>query len=243
VHPTLPLTPRGKVDRQALPAPEYDGDGYTPPRTPVEEIVAAIWADVLSVPRVGASDNFFRLGGHSLLATRVVSRVAAAFTVEIPLRLLFEHPVLGDFAGHLPERQATMRPPIEPAADGGTIPLSYAQQRLWFLEQLGGRQATYHISKRLRLVGPLDRGALERALERIVERHAVLRTVFPVVDGEPVQRIIPHAGETVLRRAHDVRGLAHAESALRDLLEAEATAAFDLAEGPLLRGCLIRVGD
>src|SRR6185295_192811 len=142
VLPELPLTPNGKVDRKALPAPEWQGaeESYVAPRTPVEEILAGIWAEVLGVERVGVADSFFDLGGHSLLATQVMSRLHRTFGVEMPLRDLFETPALADFAARIETAlragTGSTAPPLVPVPREGPLPLSFAQQRLWFLYRL-----------------------------------------------------------------------------------------------------------
>jgi amino acid adenylation domain-containing protein len=241
---TLPLTPNGKVDRKALPAPDGDAfatRGYEAPSGQVEQAVSAIWAELLSVERVGRGDHFFKLGGHSLLAVRVVSRVRQALGVEALPRDLFERPVLADFARGLETAARAEAAAIERVDRTGNVPLSFAQQRLWFLEQLGGMGAAYHIPMSLRLRGELDRGALVRSLDRIVARHEALRTTFPAVDGEPVQRIAP-VEESAFRLAnHDLHAAPDAEDELRRLVQDEASAPFDLARGPLFRGRLVRM--
>ncbi|HET7233827.1 MAG TPA: amino acid adenylation domain-containing protein, partial [Longimicrobium sp.] len=240
----LPLNPNGKVDRKALPAPEGDAfsaRGYEAPSGQAEEAVAAIWAELLGAERVGRREHFFELGGHSLLAVRVVSRVRQALGVESSPRDVFERPVLADFARGLEAAARAETMPIERVDRTGNVPLSFAQQRLWFLEQLGNLGSTYHIPISLRLRGELDRGALARSLGRIVARHEALRTSFPTVDGEPVQRIAP-AEESAFRLVeHDLRASADAEDELRRLVSDEAGALFDLARGPLIRGRLVRM--
>ncbi|CAA9367831.1 MAG: hypothetical protein AVDCRST_MAG89-4267, partial [uncultured Gemmatimonadetes bacterium] len=212
---TFPLTPNGKVDRRALPAPEggaFATRGYQAPSGEAEEAVAAIWAELLGVERVGRWDHFFELGGHSLLAVRVVSRVRQALGVDALPGDLFERPVLADFARGLQTAARAAAAAIERVDRTGSVPLSFAQQRLWFLEQLGGMGAAYHVPMGLRLRGQLDRGALARSLDRIVARHEVLRTTFPAVDGEPVQRIAAPAGESALRLVeHDLRAAPDAD--------------------------------
>jgi amino acid adenylation domain-containing protein len=241
---TLPLTPNGKVDRRALPAPGGDAfpaRGYEAPANEAEEAVAAIWAELLGAERVGRRDHFFELGGHSLLAARVVSRVRQALGVEALPGDLFERPVLADFARGLETAARAEAAAIERVDRTGTIPLSFAQQRLWFLEQLGGMGAAYHVPMSLRLRGELDRGALARSLDRIVARHEALRTTFSAVDGEPVQRI-GRAEESGFRLVeHDLRASADAENELRRLVADEASAPFDLERGPLVRGRLARM--
>ncbi|HLL48703.1 MAG TPA: amino acid adenylation domain-containing protein, partial [Longimicrobiaceae bacterium] len=193
----LPLTPAGKLDRRALPAPaEGDGDAHVPPRTPTEERLAATFAEVLKLERVGAGDDFFALGGHSLLATRVVARIRAGFGAEVPLRALFEAPTVAGLAERLDALLAAgpapEAPPIVRVPRDGPLPLSFAQQRLWFLDRLTPGSAAYNLFYALRLRGPLDARALERALAELVRRHETLRTVFvPAADGGAVQRVLP----------------------------------------------------
>ncbi|HET7233825.1 MAG TPA: amino acid adenylation domain-containing protein, partial [Longimicrobium sp.] len=241
----FPVTAGGKVDRGALPAPEGDTTAarYEAPEGEAEQVLADIWAEVLRVERVGRGDSFFDLGGHSLLAVQVISRVRQRLAVEVALRDLFTRPVLADFARGLEAASRTELPPIEPVGRGMDLPLSFAQQRLWFIERLEGAGAAYHIPVRQRLRGELDRAALRRALGRIVARHEALRTTFAEVDGAPVQRIAP-AGESPFHLTeHDLRGAPGAAAELRQLMEDEARAPFDLARGPLIRGRLVRIGD
>ncbi|WP_420127102.1 non-ribosomal peptide synthase/polyketide synthase [Longimicrobium sp.] len=240
----LPLTPNGKVDRKALPAPEgnaYSAHEYEAPVGQAEQAVAAIWSELLGAERVGRRDHFFDLGGHSLLAVRVISRVRQALGVEVSPRDVFERPVLADFARGLETAARADATAITQVDRTAPIPLSFAQQRLWFLEQLGNLGSTYHMPLRLRLRGELDRGALVRALDRIVARHEALRTSFPTVDEEPVQHIAP-AEESGFRLVeHDLRASADAEDELRGIVQEETNAPFDLARGPLFRGRLIRM--
>ena len=241
-----PLTPNGKLDRRALPAPEDDAfarRGYEAPVGEIEEALAEIWADVLRVERVGRWDDFFELGGHSLLAVRVISRVRQVLEVEVALGELFTRPVLGDFARELETAARSELPPIEPAAREGRLPLSFAQQRLWFLEQLGNLGSTYHIRAPLRLRGALDRAALGRALDGIVARHEALRTTFTQVDGVPEQRIAPAAACRIVLVEHDLGGRPDADAELGRLMAGEAGAPFDLERGPLIRGALIRLAE
>ncbi|WP_420124963.1 amino acid adenylation domain-containing protein [Longimicrobium sp.] len=242
----LPVNPNGKLDRKALPAPEFasDEEAYVAPRTAVEEVLAGIWAEVLGVARLGVEASFFELGGHSLLATRVVSRVREVFAVELPLRAFFEGPTVAELTVRVEEmRRAGMAvlPPVVPTERTQAPPLSFAQQRLWFLEQMGNLGGTYHIPMRLRLRGGLDRGALARSLDRIVARHEALRTSFPTVDGEPVQRIAPAAESAFRLVEHDLQAAPEAEDELHRLVSDEAGAPFDLAQGPLIRGRLVRM--
>ncbi|HEX9936892.1 MAG TPA: amino acid adenylation domain-containing protein, partial [Longimicrobium sp.] len=237
----LPLTPSGKLDRRALPAPELAsaGERYVAPRTPTEEVLAEIWAELLVAERVGRHDHFFELGGHSLLAVRVVSRVRQVLGVEASPRDVFERPVLADFARGLRDAARTELPPIGLVNRGGRLPLSFAQQRLWFLEQLGGLGDTYHIATRQRLRGDLDHAALRHALAAMLGRHEALRTTFVEVEGEPVQRIAPPGGFRLVE--HDLGGHPHAAAELRRLAAEEAGAPFDLEHGPLIRGRLVHL--
>jgi amino acid adenylation domain-containing protein len=240
----LPLTANGKVDRKALPAPEgdaYAAREYEAPVGEIEQAVAAIWAELLGAERVGRRDHFFDLGGHSLLAVRVVARVRQALGVEAQIRDLFIQPVLADFAAGLETAARAEGTAIVPVERAGPLALSFAQQRLWFIEQMEGVGATYHIPMPLRLRGELDRGALVRALDRIVARHEALRTTFPTVDGEPVQHIAPVEESGFRLVEHDLRASADAEDELRRLVQDEADAPFDLAQGPLVRGRLVRM--
>ncbi|HEY2738428.1 MAG TPA: condensation domain-containing protein, partial [Thermoanaerobaculia bacterium] len=207
VLPELPLTPNGKVDRKALPAPEGQGaeeshlERHLAPRTPVEEVLAGIWIEVLGVERVGVADSFFDLGGHSLQATRVMSRLRRAFGVEMPLRDLFAAPRLADLAVRVEAALAAGTPQaapplvrIAPALRQGPQPLSFAQQRLWFIDQLEPGSGLYNMPVALRVEGPLRIAVLRLVLSEIVRRHEALRTVFAVSEGgegSPVQVVQP----------------------------------------------------
>jgi amino acid adenylation domain-containing protein len=247
----LPLTSSGKVDRGALPAPEEaaldGGRAYVAPRTPVEELLARVWTTVLGLEEVGVEDNFFLLGGHSLLATQVVSRVREVFDVELPLRTLFERPTVAALARSVEQarRGATgaAPPPLVPADRGAEIPLSFAQQRLWFLDKLEPGGAVYNVSDAVRLRGALDLPALESSLTEIVARHESLRTRFGEVAGRPVQVIDPP--RRLKLDAEDLSGLADGarEAELRRLLREEEERPFDLGAGPLLRVRLYRLGE
>jgi amino acid adenylation domain-containing protein len=249
----LPLTPNGKVDRKALPAPERQAveESWLAPQTPVEEIVAGVWAELFGLDRVGANDHFFELGGHSLLATRVVSRLRGAFGVELPLRTLFEAPVLADLAARVEtaQRAGAGITPIEPTLREGPLPLSFAQQRLWFLDQLEPGSPLYNIPAALRVEGPLDPAMpaiLALCLGEIVRRHEVLRTVFAVREGSPVQVI--RAAVPFVLPVVDLSGLPESrrEAAASALVGEEAGRPFDLgASGRelLLRGVLLRLAE
>jgi amino acid adenylation domain-containing protein len=242
----LPLTPNGKLDHGALPAPEDDAlarRGYEAPVGEAEQALAEIWADVLRVERVGRRDSFFEVGGHSLLAVQVISRVRQVLQVEVALSELFTRPVLADFARGLETAARAELPPIQAADRAGPVPLSFAQQRLWFLEQLGSMGPAYHIPAGLRLRGTLDRDALARALDGVVARHEALRTDFVEVDGTPVQRLRPAEGSRFPLLEHDLGEHPEPEEELRRVTIHEASAPFDLANGPLLRGRLVRLAE
>ncbi|WP_373889692.1 amino acid adenylation domain-containing protein [Massilia sp. MB5] len=245
---SLPLTPNGKLDRKALPAPDgaaYRQRGYEAPQGATETALAAIWADLLQLEQVGRHDHFFELGGHSLLALRMLARLRQACALEATLADLFAQPVLADLARHLDAAPANAAklPPIEPAAAAERAALSFAQQRLWFLAQMDGAGAAYHLPLALQLQGRLDRLALQRALARIVARHEALRTSFVLENGEPVQRIGAADGFVLREDGLDKLDPAEAEAALRRLVQDEAEAPFDLAQGPLLRARLLRLGE
>ena len=234
----LPLTPNGKLDRRALPAPVVGSGGERRvPRTPQEEMLCALFAEVLGLAAVGISDNFFELGGHSLLATRLISRIRASLDVEIAIRVLFEAPTVEALAGRLGQAQAArsaLRAQVRPPE----IPLSYAQQRLWFLHRLegeseGDRSATYTIPVAVRLEGELDVGALEAAVWDVLSRHESLRTIFPEREGLARQQILA-AGE--VRAGLSVAAVE--EDELAGALSRAAGQGFDLSREVPLRGHL-----
>jgi amino acid adenylation domain-containing protein len=257
----LPLTSNGRVDQRALPSPAaaertdlagaggLEGDGRRaslPPRGAAEEILAGIWCEVLGLPRVGAGDHFFDLGGHSLLGTQVVSRARARLGVEVPLRALFENPVLADLARRVEElrRAGALEgpPPIAPVERGGPLALSFSQQRLWLLDRLEPGKATYNMPFVLHLAGTLDAGAFAAALGEIVRRHEILRTTFAEQGGVPHQLVHPPAAP----RALPVVDLSGLDSARREAeagchIGREARRPFDLARGPVLRAALLRL--
>jgi amino acid adenylation domain-containing protein len=247
VMDALPRTATGKVDRRALPDPDFSGADareHEPPATPDEALLAGVWAEVLGTERVGAGDDFFELGGHSLLATQAVSRIRALFGVELPLRALFEAPVLRAQARRIAAQRAAgggaPAGPIPRADRSAPLPLSFAQERLWFIDQLDPGSPAYNVPLALDLRGPLDPAALERALGEIVRRHEVLRTVFAAAEGgEPVQVVRPFDGfrlAVVDLTASTGDGGRDADALVAD----EARRPFDLAAGPLLRATLLR---
>ena len=306
----LPLTPTGKVDRRALPAPDEIRpeleDAYTAPRTPLEEVLAKIWTDLLGLERVGVTDNFFDLGGHSLKATQLVSRVRDVFRVELPLRGLFEMPTVegmcrsivayetepgqsekiarilkriadmsddedpGNVGEQTPGREEikAMENKERPAdkdellayllqeegiAPSGSqtiprrknpdeLPLSFAQERLWFLDQLAPGSPFYGIPTAVRLQGPFDVSLFNEIINEIVRRHDALRTTFAAVDGQPTQVVSPPGPMAI--SLVDLRALPETgrEAEVQRLAAEEAQRPFDLAQGPLLRLTLLRLG-
>jgi len=243
----LPLTPNGKVDRKALPAPALTSrrEEYIAPGTPSEQILADIWAEVLGLDRVGIHDNFFELGGHSLLATRIISRVRKMAQIELPLRTLFEAPTVYDVAQWAEQERLRGHhlTPIDHAPRDSDIPLSFAQQRLWFLDQLLPNNPAYNIPAFMRLRGPLNIAALERSLDEIVRRHEALRTTFDVVQEQPVQVIAPSLSLTI-----PVADLTHIplherDTAARRYAEQELVRCFDLVSGPLVRASMVQLSD
>ncbi len=240
----LPLTVNGKLDRDALPDPGTEhralGAGYVGARTPVEEVLAEIWREMLGIERVGVEDNLFDLGGHSLLAVQILNRVQDVLIVDLPLIRLFEGPTVSQLAALVESErngaQASMPAPggmVRPA----DVPLSYAQRRLWFLDHFRGSDAGYHIATAYGLTGSPNLGALERSIEALVACHESLRTRFEFHDGEPLQRIDESMPVPVV--VHPVRDRAELEAALK----AAAAAPFDLSTGPLLRVCLYALSE
>jgi amino acid adenylation domain-containing protein len=246
----IPLTPSGKLDRAALPAETTSRRAgettHVPPRTPVEELLVTAWAGLLELDRAGADDDFFLLGGHSLLALRLVARMQKAFGVPLALHDLFEAPTPARLAARIEEllRGGGSAPePIVQVPRDRPLPLSFSQQRLWFLDQLAPGNPFYNVPGVARLTGRLDAAALERALTEIVRRHETLRTTFPAVEGEAVQAIAPPAPLPLPRI--DLRGLPPAarEEETARLAAAEARRPFDLAQGPLVRERLLLLED
>ncbi|MEV6875780.1 amino acid adenylation domain-containing protein [Amycolatopsis sp. NPDC051128] len=234
----LPLLASGKLDRRALPSPDKQAvaAGRTP-RTPVEEVLCGLFAEVLDAPSIGVDDDFFALGGHSLMATRLVARLRAVFGVELQVRSVFETPTVAGLAGLLSIwGSAAARPPLvraEPRPD--VLPLSFAQQRLWFLHRLEGPSATYNMPTAVRLTGDLDAEALRAALSDVVERHEALRTVFPEIDGEARQRVLGDV--TIPLPARTVT-----EATLADAVSEAAGTVFALESELPLRAELLRLG-
>ncbi|MFD2417230.1 amino acid adenylation domain-containing protein [Amycolatopsis pigmentata] len=241
----LPLTANGKVDRRALPDPDGDrpelDSGFVAARGSVELAVVRIWSEVLGVARIGVHDDFFELGGHSLLATKVTARLRQEFELEVPIRALFAAPTVRELADVLVSMRSSVVPPLRPVdrGDMATLPLSFAQQRLWFLDQLEPGSREYLIPMAMRLRGRLDTTALQAALDGLVARHEPLRTVFDDIDGVAVQIIkdpSPFPLELVDLTAAD------GEPDLDGILAAETSRPMDLRHGPLVRGVLVTMG-
>jgi amino acid adenylation domain-containing protein len=243
----LPRTLNGKIDRKALPTLELlqaEREMEAGTLTPLEEIVAGIWCEVLRLPAVGRASNFFNLGGHSLLATQVILRVRDILKVELPIRSIFESPTVGGFAELIAEQISEGRlsaaAPLEPVSREGELPLSFAQQRLWFQEELAHGTTTFHIALGMQLKGQLNQAALEQTFSEVIRRHENLRTSFPVIDGEVVQVISPLVGLALPVVDLQNLGKGEQDTAAQTQAAAEFTRPFDLETGPLLRLVLLR---
>src|ERR1043165_8703695 len=247
----LALTAIGKVDRKALVAPEQSGEEaairFVAPRTAEEELLAGVWAEVLGVGRVSGHDNFFDRGGHSLLATQVISRIRSLFQIDLPLRALFDLTTLGELAQLIvTQRQIAATgagPAIERRSRDHAPALSYAQQRLWFLDQFEPQSAVYNVPAAILLTGELGHTALGQSLTEIARRHEVLRTTFPSVGGQPVQLIAPPSPIELLVIDLQELGEESRTAMVRQLAAAEAARPFDLAHGPLWRVALLRLSE
>jgi amino acid adenylation domain-containing protein len=246
----LPRRGDGALDRAVVAAALAEdaaraAPAYAAPRSALEERIALLWGELLGLSRVGIHDDFFRLGGHSLLATQVIVRLSEGLGIDVPLRHLFEAPTVAQLAAAVEPLVAggpSAAPPLERAPRDRAPPLSFAQQRLWFLDQLEPGTPYYNMPAPLALSGSIDAAALRGALEALVRRHESLRTTFALVDGEPVQVISPEAG--IALAVHDLTHLppdARAAEAHRRFI-ADAQLPFDLARGPLIRTALVRLG-
>ncbi|AMO93242.1 phosphopantetheine attachment site family protein [Collimonas fungivorans] len=243
------LTPSGKIDRKALPAPDMQAFGvrfYEAAQGPVETALVQLWQELLGQPQVGRHDNFFELGGHSLLATRLVSQLRQRLQVEVPVRALFEEPSVAQLAQRVQELQAQGQalnlPALQAQPRPQIVPLSFAQERLWFLEQLQPGLAQYNIPMAVELHGVLDEQALEQALQALVDRHESLRTRFEAIDGVPQQQVL--AQLQVKWHLVDLSALTaeQGQAQVREVAQAEARQIFDLKTGPLLKASLVRLG-
>ena len=243
---SLPLTPNGKVDKRALPSPDFSSELsglYVAPRTPVEEILSLLWTQVLKVEPIGIHDNFFSLGGHSLLATQLISRVRNNFKVELPLRSLFAAPTVAELSPLIQQlKQQNLElsaPPILPRELNAEIPLSFAQQRLWFLDQFEPNSPLYNIPIALRLVGNLEVAVLEQSLIEIIHRHEALRTNIITIDGKARQIIAPQRNWRLSVVDLQYLPLTEKEIARERLARQLALQPFDLATEALLRATLV----
>jgi amino acid adenylation domain-containing protein len=247
----LPLTPNGKLDRAALPAPEIGGDEVDvrqTARTPIEEVVAGIWSQVLSRELVGAEENFFELGGHSLLAAQVMSRLRQSLQIDLSLRTLFERPTVRALAGSIETKMRAgdrrmQSPPIRSVSRDQLLPLSFSQQRLWFIDQLEPNQSHFNSPVAMRLSGSLNIKALEESLAEILRRHEVLRTTFTSIESQPCQMIAP--ATSVNLPVIELAALApvEREAEAQRVADEEVLLPFDLGGGPLLRMTLLRMAE
>jgi amino acid adenylation domain-containing protein len=246
---SMPLTVNGKIDRRKLPSPEISRNQlavrFVAPRNPTEEMLKRIWAEVLGIEQIGIDDNFFALGGHSLLGTQLISRVKNAFNIDLPLHSLFEAATIAELAEYIQQVQQTetavSQPPIQVVSRDEPIPLSFAQQRLWFLDWLEPNSSTYNMPGAVRLQGQLDLVALERTLQDIIRRHEALRTNFISQDGQPIQVI--HQPGTWQMNSIDLQHLpvSDREAKIQQLATTEAEQPFALDTDPLMRAKLLLV--
>ncbi len=240
----LPLTPNGKVDRRSLPDPEPVTEKAVPPQTTVEVLIAGVWTTVLGCEQVRLNDHFFELGGHSLLATRVIAQLSQVLGVDVPLRSLFEHPILADFVGVVQRTQGRSQPPI---SSGHPPTLSDAQQRQWLMAQLEPDNIAYTIPTAVRLQGELSITGLQQSLVQVVHRHEPLRTIYPAVNGEALPQVIP-ASEATAELEIEGIDLRHLDtvkqrSEVRRLTHEQTQQPFNLKQGPLWRSQLLQLSE
>ncbi|CAN2981489.1 MULTISPECIES: non-ribosomal peptide synthetase [Pseudomonas] len=243
----MPLSPSGKLDRRALPEPVWQTREHVEPHTALQLQIAAIWREVLGLPRIGLRDDFFALGGHSLLATQIISRTRQACDVELPLRTLFEASELGDFAEQVGLIQAAgqrnQQTAIAKVDRSLPVPLSYSQQRMWFLWQMEPDSPAYNVGGMARLRGVLDVGRFEAALQALIMRHETLRTTFPSVDGVACQKVSAQTGVRMDWQDFSALDEPQRQQRLQQLADVEAHTPFNLEAGPLLRACLVKAGE
>jgi len=245
---SLPLTPNGKLNRKALPAPasarpELE-QAFFSSRTLVEELLTGIWSQVLGIKEIGIHDNFFELGGHSLLATQIVYRSRDTFQVELPLRSLFESPTVAELAKKieiLRRQEQLLALPLQAVSRDKELPLSFAQLRLWFFDQLERGSSTYHLAAAVHVTGQLSIEALEQSIQEIVKRHEVLRTNFVAADGQPVQVI--RSSLELRVSVFDFTKIKNQKSKIKNFLLEESQRPFDLSQEPLLRVSLIQISE
>ncbi|GHO56593.1 non-ribosomal peptide synthetase [Ktedonobacter robiniae] len=245
----LPLTLNGKLDWRALPVPrpiEEASENYSAPRTPIEELVAGIWAQVLQREAIEIDDNFFEVGGHSLLAVQIISRLRDACLVEVPLRTLFEAQTVAALAErieHLRARAQVRQEPIKRAKREGEFPLSFPQQRLWFLDQWEPNNPFFNISRLVMIRGPLDVRVLERGLNTIIQRHESLLTIIVVHQGRPAQVILSELYLLLSEVDLSMLPVEEREAEMQRQARMEVQRTFDLSQGPLIRARLFRLSD
>jgi natural product biosynthesis luciferase-like monooxygenase protein/amino acid adenylation domain-containing protein len=233
---SLPKTPNGKIDRNALPKPKPRKEAGTRPQNESEEMIAGIWAQILNLKEVGRDEDFFELGGHSLSATQAISRIREVFQIELPLSILFENPTVQGLALKIAGRTKTDSPPIQSVPRDGRLPLSFAQERLCFQSKYETDPSLYNVAVALKLIGQVNIAALQWSLQEVVSRHEILRTSFPEVDGVAAQRIAP-----ALEIPISISSVPAAE--LAGVLRSKAREAFDLRLGPLVRFSLLQLSD
>ncbi|HCS45475.1 MAG TPA: non-ribosomal peptide synthetase, partial [Pseudomonas sp.] len=243
----MPLSPSGKLDRRALPEPQWQVREHVEPVTALEQQIAGIWREVLGLAQIGLRDDFFALGGHSLLATQIISRTRQACDVELPLRALFENSELGAFAEQVRLIQVSGKTnqqlPIEKVDRSQSVPLSYSQQRMWFLWQMEPDSPAYNVGGMARLRGVLDVGRFEAALQALIMRHETLRTTFPSIDGVARQQVHPETGLRLDCKDFSALDADRREQRVQQLADSEAHTPFDLETGPLLRACLVKTAE
>jgi amino acid adenylation domain-containing protein len=242
---TIPITPNGKIDYRNLPAPDtfntqLDTE-FVPPSNPTEESLANIWTDVLSLERVGINDNFFDLGGHSLLAIQVISRCRQLFLVEIPLQILFEKPTIAQLSDHIRTLEKATRLIIQPTSRNQPLPLSFAQQRLWFLDQLESNSSFYNLPEAIRLQGELKINILQQALDSIVAHYEILRTNYIAENGNPIQSITPSRSVELKIFDFQEYETVEQEIQIQKVLQQESQYPFNLASDLMIRGCLLKL--
>ncbi|HEU5382323.1 MAG TPA: amino acid adenylation domain-containing protein [Ktedonobacteraceae bacterium] len=244
----LPLMPNGKVDRHAFPAPDWSEpqatNSFVAPSSPIEEVLAGIWSQLLGVKRVGIHDHFFELGGHSLLATQCISAIRDTLQIELPFHRFFENPTIANVARFIEEESVQIHgqqfPPIQPTPHEKALPLSFAQERIWLIQRLSPTTISYNYQTTIRFTGILDTTALEKSLGEIIRRHEIYRTSFPIENGQPVQVISPpHPFQLLLLDLQEKAASERTAEAQR-LIEQEIQKPFELSQLPLIRWTLVR---
>ncbi len=243
----MPLSPAGKLDRRALPEPVWQQRQHIAPSTPLQEQIAAIWREVLGLAQVGLADDFFELGGHSLLATQIVSRSRQACDVELPLRALFEASTLEGFSAQVAAAQAAGQRNSQQAIAivdrNQQLPLSYSQQRMWFLWQLEPDSPAYNVGGLAKFSGALDVARFEAALQALIQRHETLRTTFPSSDGIAHQRVSPQSCVRLGWQDYSTLAPADRQQRLQQFADADAHQPFNLQSGPLLRASIVKCAE